>query len=169
MPRYDSSTAEVLVFTFKEGMLSAVAHDLKLKVMKFTLELDLAAGHTKGEFDAGSLKLICPMKDGQDNPSALPSILHPQVQENIMTAVDAKKHPRIAYEATTISDTEVAGTLTLHSKTRPLRGKRHDTATHIVAEFRFDQRDFGIKPFSAMLGTLKVKPEVVVRVTVPKA
>lgn len=26
-----------------------------------------------------------------------------------------------------------------------------------------DQRDFGIKPFSAMLGTLKIKPTVVVR------
>jgi hypothetical protein len=34
-----------------------------------------------------------------------------------------------------------------------------------VAEFRIDQRDFGIKPYSAMLGTLKIKPEVVVRVS----
>ena len=33
-----------------------------------------------------------------------------------------------------------------------------------LLEARIDQRDFGIKPYSAMFGTLKVKPEVVVTV-----
>jgi hypothetical protein len=37
-----------------------------------------------------------------------------------------------------------------------------------VAEIKLHQPDFGIKPFTAALGALKVKPDVVVRVSVPK-
>ena len=38
-----------------------------------------------------------------------------------------------------------------------------------VAEITLKQPDFGIKPFRTALGTLKVKPEVIVRVEVPAA
>jgi len=36
-----------------------------------------------------------------------------------------------------------------------------------VAEVPIHQPDFGIKPYSAMLGALKVKPDLVVRCSVP--
>jgi len=36
----DASTAECLVFTEKEGLLSGVAHDLKLRVERFRLRID---------------------------------------------------------------------------------------------------------------------------------
>ena len=62
----------------------------------------------------------------------------------------------------------VEGELTLHGATRAVHGVRKDDAQSRVAEFRFDQRDFGIKPFSAMFGTLKIKPEVVVEVRIPR-
>ena len=59
-----------------------------------------------------------------------------------------------------VSENEVVGKLTLHGQSQEIRGKR----TGNSAEFRIDQRAFGIKPYSAMLGALKVKPEVTVRV-----
>ena len=74
----------------------------------------------------------------------------------------------IQFESTSISDREVLGQLTLHGVTRPVRGQRHVTAEKQIAEFRLDQRTFGIRLFVAMLGTLKVKPEVVVRVLLPR-
>jgi hypothetical protein len=38
-----------------------------------------------------------------------------------------------------------------------------------VGRARIDQRDFGITPFSAMMGTLKVQPHVDIEVRVPLA
>ena len=35
MPHYDATTAECLVLTYKEGLLSAVAHDLEIRVARF--------------------------------------------------------------------------------------------------------------------------------------
>lgn len=164
MAHFDSSNAEVLVFTFKEGLLSAVAHDLKLRVTKFGLDVDGDA--VKAEFDPGSIKVVNAMKDGQDNPGALPGFALGEIEKNIVTDVlEPKRHPVIRFESTAVTDAQVKGRLTLHGKTCDVVGVRKDEGGKKVAEFRLDQRDFGIKPYSAMLGTLKVKPDVVVRVS----
>lgn len=168
MARYDSHTAEVLVFTFKEGLLSAAAHDLKLRVERFTL--DVEGDRVTGEFDAGSLRVVTPMKDGAENPGAMPRLMYGEIEKNAAKDVlHASKHPTIRFESTRVSDAEVVGRLTLHGQTKEVRGRRVDANGQRAVEVTFDQRDFGISPFSAMLGTLKVKPEVRVRVTVPSA
>jgi hypothetical protein len=164
MPRYDASRAEVLVFTFKEGLLSAVAHDLKLKVT--SLWVDVEGTQVRAELDASSLRVVTPMKEGAENPGALPKLVYSEIEKNAANDVlDAKRHPRITFTSTAITETEVVGQLSLHGVTHELRGKRTGT----TAEFSFDQRDFGLKPYSAMLGTLKVKPVVRVKVTLPTA
>ena len=159
MARYDASSAEILVFTFKEGLLSAVAHDLKLKATKFTL--DVEGTSAKLELDASSIRVVTSMKDGAENPSAIPTSKYGEIEKNATGDVlQVKKFPSIQFVTTSVSDTEVVGQLTLHGQTHEVRGRR----TGNSAEFRFEQRHFGIKPFSAMLGALKVKDEVIVKV-----
>lgn len=168
MPRYDASTAEVLVFTFKEGLLSAVAHDLKLRVTSFTVDVD--GDRVTADLDAGSLRVVAPMKDGQENPGALPAMMYAEIEKNLVREVlHAAKHPRIRFEATAVTDAEVRGRLTLHGQTKELTCRRRDEGGRRVAEVTFDQRDFGVTPYSAMLGTLKVKPQVTVRASLPSA
>lgn len=161
MARYDASTAEVLVFTFKEGLLSAVAHDLKLKVARFTVDRD--GDSVKAELHADSLQVVTPMKDGAENPGAVPRMVYGEIEKNAAGELEVKKHPLITFTSTSLTETEVVGRLTVRGVTRDVRGRR----TGNSAEFQLDQRDFGMKPFSAMLGTLKVKPNVVVKVTLP--
>jgi hypothetical protein len=85
MPRYDASSAKVLVFTFKEGLLSAAAHDLKLEVTKFTV--DVEGTSVRAEFDATSLRVVTPMKDGRENDGSIPRALYGQIEKNAATAV----------------------------------------------------------------------------------
>jgi hypothetical protein len=165
--RYDASTAQLFIYTFKEGVLSAMAHDLKLTVGRF--ELDAEGEGVTATFDVTTLSVVCPRKDGRDNPGALPQLLHKEIEKNAKNEVlEVSKHPSVKFRSTLISETEVRGELTLHGKTAAVTGTRKDDATHRVATIRFDQRDFGIKPYSAMLGTLKIKPEVTVEVRLPK-
>ncbi|MGV3623280.1 MAG: YceI family protein [Archangium sp.] len=159
MARYDASNAKVLVFTFKEGLLSAMAHDLKLELTRFTIDLD--ATSARAEFDASSIKVVTPMKDGAEHPSLLPTALYGEIEKNARNEVlNAKKYTQVPFISTVVNEIEVIGQLTLAGTMRTIRGKRTGNAV----EFKLDVRDFGIKPFSAMLGTLKVKPEVMVRV-----
>jgi hypothetical protein len=50
------------VFTFKEGLMSAVAHDLRVNLPGFEISLDGSA--VKADFDLKSLVVDGPMKDG---------------------------------------------------------------------------------------------------------
>lgn len=164
MARYDATNAKVFVFTFKEGLLAAVAHDLKLEVKRFTIELDETS--TRGEFETSSLTVITPMKDGVEHPSLLPTALYGEIEKNARNEVlSARKHAQVRFVSSALTASEVRGTLSIAGASREVVGKR----TGNVAEFRLDVRDFGIKPFTAMLGTLKVKPEVVVRVELTAA
>jgi hypothetical protein len=164
--RADENNAEVLVFTFKEGLLSAMAHDLKIKVGHFSIELEGDA--LAATFDPKSLKVVTTRKDGKDAPGLLPNMLYAEIEKNAREdALNAKKFPVIRYAAA-LGKEEVAGQLTLCGQTREVRCKRSETPTHQVAEAWVDVRDFGMKPYSAMLGTLKVQPRVQVVVSVKK-
>ena len=151
--------AEVFVYTFKEGLLSAVAHDLKIRVAGVDVDADDTS--VKATFDAASLKVVTTRKDGVDNAGLLPTVMYGEIEKNIRHDVlRSDKFPRITFESTEVGAGEVRGKLTLCGTTREIRCPRQGDRV----EVRLDVRDFGMKPYSAMLGTLKVKPEVVVEV-----
>ncbi len=164
MTSWDATRGECLVFTYKEGLLSAVAHDLKLRIGKFTANLD--GQKLTAQFDARSLTVVSAMKEGVDRPSLLAPRDHQKIERTIVDEVlQAARFPEIEFSAV-IPDGDRAsfdGTLKLHGVTRAVRV----SVAGRVAEVELNQPDFGIKPYSAMLGTLKVKPRVLVRVTLP--
>jgi polyisoprenoid-binding protein YceI len=148
------------VFTFKDGLLSPLAHDLKIRVEK--VELELQANSVRAVFDASSLRVA--------EAGNLPRNFYSDIERNIRDDVlKAKRFPSIRFESTEVNEHEVVGKLTLCEVTREIRCARKDDATHHAVEARLDQRDFSIKPYTAMLGTLKVKPEVIVTVRVAKS
>jgi polyisoprenoid-binding protein YceI len=63
----------------------------------------------------------------------------------------------------------VKGRLEIKGKTRELSFVVRPIGPDWVCEVKLHQPDFGIKPFSAMLGAMKIKPDVDVRLSVPKS
>jgi polyisoprenoid-binding protein YceI len=172
MPHYDSSSAECLVFTFKEGLLSAVAHDLKLRVTRFSLEVDANAGSVSGRFQTDSLEVVCARKEGRDDPGALRDRDRREIEKNIVNDVlHAKRHPEARFESSSVEPRgdgyQVRGTLTLHGTSRELSLDVRREGDRLVTEVPLHQPDFGIKPYRAAMGTLRVQPDVRVRLSVP--
>jgi polyisoprenoid-binding protein YceI len=62
----------------------------------------------------------------------------------------------------------IAGDLTLHGVTKAIQVETQLEAGRQVASIELHQPDYGITPFKAMMGTLKVKPDVIVRLSVPQ-
>ncbi|HEX9102272.1 MAG TPA: YceI family protein [Polyangia bacterium] len=164
--RADASTAECLVYTFREGLLSAVGHDLCLRVERFTVEVtgDPSAPAILGRFDAASLRVTGDVAPGDARK------IEQHAADDVLAA---RRFPTIELRSTrVVRDGErarIEATLALHGTTRPLAFDAVADAGDWRAEVRLDQRDFGIKPFSAMLGTLRVRPDLVVRIRVPRA
>ena len=172
MHRLDENFAECLVFTFKEGLLSAIAHDLKIAVTRFRIEVDETARRIEGRFDANSLRVVCAMRDGKESEGTLGADQKREIEGNIVRYVLASaSHPEIRFTSTSVAEEgagfRVEGELALHGRTRPQAVSVRKDAGRYVATARLHQPDFGIRPYSAMLGALKVKADVEVRIGVP--
>ena len=170
--RFDPTTAECRVFTYKEGLLSAVAHDLEIRVESFTIEIDETAWRLEARFDPTSLRVVGAVRNGAVDPGELSESDKRTIEGNIVRDVlDAARHPEIRFTSDAATgrgdDLAVRGTLALHGHTRDVTVIARRGADGWTAEARLHQPDFGIRPYSAMLGTLRVKADVVVRVTLP--
>ena len=173
----DQSRGECFVFTYKEGLLSPVAHDLRLRAERWSLAWDPSAGSIDGRFDAASLVVDVVMREGQPAPGVLDAKDRAKIAKTIRDDVLASaRYPEIRFRATLPagpaagqSAGALAGELTMHGATRKLSVTLKQDGASWVAEARLHQPDWGVKPYSAMFGTLKVKPEVQVRVSVPSA
>jgi polyisoprenoid-binding protein YceI len=158
---FDAATADCRVLVFRDGLLSAVGHDVTLRVTTFAI--DIGEGDVvSARFDARSLRVegAIPPRDARD--------IERHTADDVLAA---RRFPEILFRSSTVTRTgeraRIAGELTLHGVTRALSFDAVADERGWHAEVRLDQRQFGIKPYSALLGTLKVKPEVLVRVTVP--
>jgi polyisoprenoid-binding protein YceI len=171
MPSFDATNTECLIFTYKEGLLSAIAHDLKLKVSQ--LQLNIGEDHQiEATFTASSLRVINAMQSGVESPGVLSDSDKKKIEHSITDEVlHSARFTEIKFVSTSVKPAgdgyQIEGQLSLHGQTRRIslitkrEGDRH------IAEFRLHQPDFGIKPYSAMLGALKIKPDITLRISVP--
>jgi len=170
MPTFSASEFDCHVLTFKEGMLSAVAHDLKIRVGKGSITVD--GESVEATFDPKSLSVVCARKDGRDAPGTLSGGDKKKIESNIQKDVlHAKKHPEIRFVSTSVTrDGEratITGELTLHGTTESITATATKKGERWETEVEIHQPDYGIKPYSAMLGALKVKPTLRVQLSVP--
>lgn len=175
-----SPSASCHIFTFKEGLLSGVAHDLKLVVEKCAIE------YTKGDpagdadsvtaisatFDPRSIRVVCAQRDGRDQPSSLSADNRAEIERHIQQDVlHTDRYPEIRFSSTSVrkrsGGLDVSGELFLHGQRRPLSVQVTSQSGRWSCEVRLHQPDFGIKPFSAALGTLRVKADLTVTLSVP--
>jgi len=74
------------------------------------------------------------------------------------------KYPELKFESTSVSGSEpnfnVAGNMTITGTTRPVNVAVKVDGSAVTATATISQKDFGIKPFSAMLGAIKLRDDV---------
>lgn len=172
MPHFDQASAECLVLTYKEGLLSAIAHDLEILVTRFDVDLDAECRSIEARFDAASLRVISAVRSGVPDAAALSASDKRKIEHSIADEVLASaKHPSVSFVSTRVTPEDggyrIEGRLTIRGRTQPIAFTTRPEAGYQVAEVTIHQPDFGIKPFSAMMGTLKIKPDVRVRISIP--
>ena len=157
----DTSASTITVYTFKEGLLSKIAHDLVIDAPKFaaTLEVEGQTGQLELDVDAAALKVT------SDNVSASQK---QEIQGNIRKKVlDTRRHGTISVRGSgpfEEGDHRVTASVTIAGRTRdvPMTVTVRQTGETVELHTAFDiqQTSFGIKPYSAMMGTLKIKDVV---------
>lgn len=175
MAELDQDNADLSVFTFKEGLLSPVAHDLKLKVGRWSAHLDKGALGiaVTAAFDPSSIVVEGVMREGKVHTDVLGARDADKIARTIREEVLlTQRHPSISWRGKGVMVNgvpRVDGEVTLAGKTKNVSSrvkKEGKDEVFWLIETTLHQPDFGIKPYTAMLGALKIKPDVVVTLRV---
>lgn len=175
----------VHLYTFKTGVLSPVAHDLKLSLSQFRVRTD--GYHINAEFDLASLVVEGAVVEGALVPDMLTIQQKREILENVSHKileiskfpsahfVGSVEGPVVDLDAANPGRVAVNGELSVH-------GQAHELKTHVSFSDKFfndkaratgarsvggqvtlTPSRWGIRPFSALLGAIKLKDEVSVR------
>jgi polyisoprenoid-binding protein YceI len=164
------ANAVLTVKTRKSGAAAKAGHDLVIEVTAWEATLTLGADPAQSSIaltaDAGSLKV----REGSGGMMALGEEETRSIEQSI--ADDVLKGTTIAFASTSIApDPEsgglaVTGELELHGNRRPIAfDLAIGTDGALSGSAIVKQTTWGMKPYSALFGTLKVVDEVEVLIT----
>ena len=170
--RFDGSNARCYVYTYKDGVLSKMGHDLKLAVTRFSLTISTAPRVVEATFDAGSLAVVGVQVDGRDAPTSLTASDRREIETHIIETLAVKRYPEISFRSTLVGPTgpatfRIEGRLRLHGVEQEIALTAHSLGGETTVETRLNQPDFKIPPYRALFGALRVKADVLVRVVLP--
>ena len=165
----DTNSGNLYVYTFKEGLLSKLAHDLLIDVTNFKVNLDVPeAGFSSGslelEIQANSLKIVCALKDGERTDALKEKDIVDIERDMGVKVLHPDKYPTANFRSKAIQEKDggyhINGDLSLHGVTKSLDFDIDTNGGNLKGMITLLQKDYGIKPFKAMMGTLKIKNEI---------
>ena len=162
--------ARVYVFTFKEGLLARLAHDLRLTVTRFELRID--HGRVNAKFDATSLSVDGVAHGERIDRDALSADDKSKIEATIRNEIlDSARHPQVEVTGALRRD---GGSLTLdaelrlHGHSQGLRAPVRTDEQRTFVEVELVPSKLGIPPYKALAGAIRLQDRIVVRVEIPE-
>ncbi len=165
----DTNSGNLHVYTFKEGLLSKLAHDLLIDITGFKVSLEVpeagfASGSLELEIQTNSLKVICALKDGERTDALKEKDVADIEKDMGGKVLHPDKYPTANFRSKSIQEKEggyrISGDLSLHGVTKSMDFDLDTEGGNLKGLITLLQKDYSIKPFKAMLGTLKIKNEI---------
>lgn len=168
----NSAKSKIEIQVAKDGFFKAFGHDHLVFATHFSGSVQLAAAKMEESsvtftVEANSLHVVDPGESEKDRSDVQATMLGEHV-------LDAARYPRIQFVSSAVNvasgpkntfDLQVRGTLTLHgtqkSVTLPVHVKISDDGSLVCdTEVSLLQSDFGIAPYKAAGGAVKVKDKL---------
>lgn len=149
----------IRVFTFKEGVLSAVAHDLRIELSRFDIQLEGEA--VSAHFDLKSLVVEGPMQHGVLQADQYDSSKRADVAKAMHGEVlHTDKYPEAHFSGRALPSAtgfQVSGKLDLAGRSEPLSFDVEGQQGKFRAQFELQPSRWGIAQYKALLGAIKLK------------
>ncbi len=153
---------KMVVKVFREGMAKKAGHDLIIDVNSWKATATIAENPAESTFtataDVGSFTVregvggVKPLSEGDKND------IKKNTTQKILTS------PEISFTSTSVQPNGDAATITgdmrIMGKTAPATIKLSQEGGKAKGNFSVVQSNWGIKPFQAMMGALKVRDQV---------
>jgi len=162
-------SASVRVFTFKDGLLSRLAHDLQIRATDW--EIVVEGDAVRGRFGLAGLRVDGAVEHGRVADGALASSDRAKIERTMADDVlELRRYPVASFDGVLDrAALRVTGKLTLHGRTVELApiAVRED-GDSLALEVTLVPSRWGIAPYRALAGALKLQDRVVIRVSLPR-
>ena len=168
--RLGPDRGRILLCTFRDGLAAQAGHDLTIEATRWSGELgvndELSPVGLEVRVDLGALVV----REGTGGVKPLTDRDRREIAVTMRKVLGAGQHPEAVFAADKFRPDadgggEISGTLTLRGQARPLRLQVKQTGTgRYHAETQVVQSNYGIKPYTAFLGALRVRNAVDVAV-----
>ncbi|HET9050772.1 MAG TPA: YceI family protein [Candidatus Dormibacteraeota bacterium] len=162
--------------TFRDGLASKAGHDLVLGVDRWSATLDgdsddPSSSRVTATLDLRSISIqqatggVKPLSDGDRK----------DIIKNLEKTLNVGQNPEVTFRTTGVNaggvgSVDLSGTITLSGKSSPIRFQLQRQSgmggERLTGTVPILHSAFGIKPYSGLLGALKIKDEVLVDVDV---
>jgi polyisoprenoid-binding protein YceI len=164
------STGKMLLRTYRRGVAQSVGHDLVIEMTSWSGQVvvgdDLAASQISGTVDMGAMVVL----EGTGGVKALTE------KDKVDIVDEARKHlkvaaqPQASFSSTAVQDGAAAtltGTFSVAGGSGPISLTVEEQGSgQYVVRGTVVQSAYGIKPYSAFLGALKLKDEIELEIQV---
>ncbi|HET6147074.1 MAG TPA: YceI family protein [Polyangia bacterium] len=152
----------VAVFTFKDGILARAAHDLALRFEQFDIALD---GETiTASFPLSALRVMGPVEDGLVRADLHDAGKRREIEQAMHDdLLHSARHPSARFSGRAIASPDgfqVGGELELCGRSAPLSFSVRREGDLYRARFEMQPSRWGIAPYRALLGAIKLKDTV---------
>lgn len=163
--RFDAGNGRLALLTTRDGLAATAGHDLTIELTQWSAELevadDLAPTALTVRADLNSLAV----REGKGGVKPLTDRDRREIAATARKLLRTEKSPEATFTAARFDGDQerggtIEGTLSLAGSQRPLRLTVARTARGYHASSALRQTEFGIKPYTAFLGALKVSDQV---------
>lgn len=150
----------LLLYTSREGFAAQAGHDLTIEMTKWSgrvrVGVDPAASELTVTVDMGSMRIV----DATGGVMPLSEQDKREIVRNGRKILSVDRYPEGMFVAEEISDDAVDGTLSVLGRSHGLRLAYRIDGERYRASGIVRQSDYGIRPFSAYFGALKLADPV---------
>jgi polyisoprenoid-binding protein YceI len=173
--QFGTEKGRITLRTSRDGLAAQAGHDLTIDAVRWSGEFDVKDDLTpvslSVKIDLGALVV----REGRGGIKPLTDRDKREISVTARKLMSADRYPEATFTATSFElgpdgSGSIDGTLTLAGKSAPLRlSVSQPSPGHYTARTTVRQTTFGLKPYSAFLGSLKVADAVEVEIDVDLA
>jgi polyisoprenoid-binding protein YceI len=172
---FGADQGRVALLTARDGLAAQAGHDLTIEISAWSGELTVADDGQPAELSVKLDLNSLVVREGTGGVKPLSDRDRREIAVTSRKVLGVERHPEAAFAASGFEPNSngggfIQGTLTLAGITRPLKlhvAKTGPESYHATASVR--QSEFGIKPYTAFLGALKVSDAVGVTIDIDLA
>jgi polyisoprenoid-binding protein YceI len=165
-------SGQLLIRTSRTGLGARAGHDLTIEVTRWQAEIsldssDAAKSSVNVEVDADSFEV----RKGTGGVKPLTDADRAEIKKTIAEKIlHTGQHPAISFRSTLVAGTpgsfSIDGDLTITGRTQPVTVHGHLTGDRVEGSAEVVQSRWGIRPYTAFLGALKLSDQVTVEFSV---